>query len=30
MDWFVRDFDHPAYFTIYADKAEDAAQEGPA
>ena len=30
MDWFVRDFDHPAYFTIYADKAEEAAQEGPA
>ena len=30
MDWVVRDFDHPAYFTIYADKAEDAAQEGPA
>ncbi|NWJ40310.1 MAG: methyltransferase domain-containing protein [Geothrix sp.] len=30
MDWFVRDFDHPAYFTIYADKAADAAVEGPA
>ena len=30
MDWFVKDFDHPAYFTIYADKALDAAQEGPA
>lgn len=30
MDWFIRDFDHPAYFTIYADKAKDAAQEGPA
>ena len=30
MDWFVRDFDHPAYFTIYADKVADAALEGPA
>ena len=30
MDWFIRDFDHPAYFTIYADKAQDAAREGPA
>lgn len=30
MDWFIRDFDHPAYFTIYADKAQDAALEGPA
>jgi SAM-dependent methyltransferase len=30
MDWFVRDFDHPAYFKIYADKLEDAAREGPA
>ncbi|MCE1205250.1 MAG: class I SAM-dependent methyltransferase [Holophagaceae bacterium] len=30
MDWFVRDFNHPAYFTIYADKAADAAEEGPA
>ena len=30
MDWFIRDFDHPAYFTIYADKAADAAFEGPA
>ena len=30
MDWFVRDFNHPAYFTIYADKAADAAVEGPA
>ncbi|HEX9082202.1 MAG TPA: class I SAM-dependent methyltransferase, partial [Holophagaceae bacterium] len=29
-DWFVRDFDHPAYFDIYADKAEDAEVEGPA
>jgi SAM-dependent methyltransferase len=30
MDWFIKDFDHPAYFTIYEDKAQDAAQEGPA
>ncbi len=30
MDWFAWDFDHPAYFTIYADKAADAAREGPA
>lgn len=30
MDWFIRDFDHPAYFTIYADKVADAALEGPA
>jgi SAM-dependent methyltransferase len=30
MDWFIRDFDHPAYFTIYADKIRDAALEGPA
>ncbi len=30
MDWFIRDFDHPAYFTIYADKVADAAMEGPA
>lgn len=30
IDWFVRDFNHPAYFTIYADKAADAAMEGPA
>ncbi|HJV48127.1 MAG TPA: class I SAM-dependent methyltransferase [Geothrix sp.] len=30
MDWFIHDFDHPAYFTIYADKAADAAHEGPA
>ncbi len=30
MDWFVRDFDHPAYFHVYRDKEEDAAQEGPA
>lgn len=29
MDWFAWDFDHPAYFTIYADKAADAAMEGP-
>lgn len=30
VDWFARDFDHPAYFQIYADKAADAATEGPA
>jgi SAM-dependent methyltransferase len=30
MDWFARDFNHPTYFTIYADKAQDAASEGPA
>jgi len=30
VDWFVRDFNHPAYFTIYADKVVDAAVEGPA
>jgi SAM-dependent methyltransferase len=30
MDWFAWDFDHPAYFTIYADKTRDAAMEGPA
>lgn len=30
MDWFAWDFDHPAYFQIYADKAADAATEGPA
>jgi SAM-dependent methyltransferase len=30
MDWFVWDFDHPAYFTVYADKALDAVSEGPA
>ena len=30
MDWFQRDFDHPAYFGIYRDKEADAAQEGPA
>lgn len=30
MDWFAWDFDHPAYFDIYADKAEDAGREGPA
>ena len=29
MDWFARDFDHPAYFQIYADKARDARREGP-
>lgn len=30
MDWFAWDFDHPAYFQIYADKAADAETEGPA
>lgn len=30
MDWFVRDFDHPAYFAVYHDKEADAASEGPA
>jgi SAM-dependent methyltransferase len=30
MDWFLRDFDHPAYFEIYANKEKEAAQEGPA
>lgn len=30
MDWFLWDFDHPAYFEIYADKQEEAATEGPA
>ena len=30
MDWFAWDFDRPAYFQIYADKAADAASEGPA
>lgn len=30
MDWFAWDFDHPAYFDIYADKAVDAEREGPA
>lgn len=30
MRWYERDFDHPHYFAIYRDKAEDAAQEGPA
>jgi SAM-dependent methyltransferase len=30
MDWFVRDFDHPAYFEIYADKEKDAEREGTA
>jgi SAM-dependent methyltransferase len=30
MEWFAWDFNHPAYFAIYADKALDAAQEGPA
>jgi SAM-dependent methyltransferase len=30
MEWFAWDFDRPAYFQIYADKAADAASEGPA
>ncbi len=30
MDWFVYDFDHPAYFDHYRDKEADAAVEGPA
>ena len=30
MDWFAWDFDHAAYFQIYADKADDASVEGPA
>lgn len=30
VDWFAWDFDRPAYFQIYADKAADAATEGPA
>jgi SAM-dependent methyltransferase len=30
MDWFRRDFDHPAYFKIYASKEREAEQEGPA
>ncbi len=29
-DWFVHDFDHPAYFDHYRDKEGDAAHEGPA
>ena len=29
MDWFERDFDHPAYFEIYQDKEGEAATEGP-
>ena len=30
MDWFAWDFNHPAYFQIYADKAAEAEEEGPA
>jgi SAM-dependent methyltransferase len=30
MEWFVRDFDCPEYFEIYADKESDALEEGPA
>jgi len=29
MDWFRRDFDHPAYFEIYRDKEAEARIEGP-
>jgi SAM-dependent methyltransferase len=29
MEWFVRDFDHPAYFEIYQEKELEAAVEGP-
>ena len=29
MDWFAWDFNHPAYFTIYADKVQEAQEEGP-
>jgi SAM-dependent methyltransferase len=29
MEWFARDFDHPAYFDIYQDKEAEAATEGP-
>ena len=29
MDWFERDFDHPAYFEIYQDKEAEAFAEGP-
>ena len=29
MDWFARDFDHPAYFEIYQEKEAEAALEGP-
>jgi len=28
MEWFERDFDHPAYFDIYQDKEAEAAWEG--
>jgi hypothetical protein len=30
MEWFERDFDHPAYFEIYREKEAEAAVEGPA
>ena len=30
MDWFIGDFNHPAYFKIYEDKEAEAAIEGPA
>ena len=29
MEWFTRDFDHPAYFDIYREKESEAATEGP-
>ena len=29
MDWFARDFDHPAYFDIYKEKEAEATLEGP-
>jgi SAM-dependent methyltransferase len=29
VHWFERDFDHPSYFEIYQEKAEEAAREGP-
>lgn len=29
MEWFERDFDHPAYFEIYEDKEAEADLEGP-
>ncbi|MCL1893724.1 MAG: class I SAM-dependent methyltransferase [Holophagaceae bacterium] len=30
MDWYERDFDHPDYFEIYANKEKEAAEEGSA
>lgn len=29
MQWFERDFDHPAYFEIYQEKGWEASREGP-